>query len=274
MSTHKLYVSAFKNLLRYLGNKPIKIITTKELDNYKNYRSEQIAKSTVNIELTCIKAIFNLALRWQWINNNPAKYVSKFRIEQHEILCFTNNELRTLLSNIPEGNLKNIVLFALYTGCRLNEILNVQFKDIDLTENILTIRNKEDFKTKTLKVRQLPISNKLRELFKSVLKQDSNTYAINNQELYLFRNNKNSKFDKTFISKKFKYYLRQSHLPEKYHFHVLRHTFITYLVRSNVNINYIKILAGHSDLSTTLQYVHIVTDDLRQAVNKVSSIYL
>ena len=84
LSTHKLYINAFNNLLKLLGNKPIKQITTKELDNYKNTRSEVIEKATVNIELTCIKAIFNLALKWDFLNSNPAKDVKKFKIDKEK----------------------------------------------------------------------------------------------------------------------------------------------------------------------------------------------
>ncbi len=73
--------------------------------------------------------------------------------------------------------------------------------------------------------------------------------------------------------KKFKKYLRQARLPEKYHFHCLRHTFITNLIKNGVNINYAKQLAGHSDLNTTMGYIHIETEDLREAVNLVKVAY-
>ena len=269
VSTHKLYVSAFRNLIEFLGNKPIKLVTAKELDNYKNQRSEKIEKATVNIELTCIKAIFNLALKWDFINFSPAKDVKKFRIEQREILSFSANELKLLLANIPEGNIKNIVLFDLNTGCRLNEILNIQIRDIDLNQNILTIRNKSDFRTKTGKIRQIPISNALQSLLRGLLGHDNNVIELNNPERYLFTNERGLKLDKFYVSKKFKYCLRRVGLPEKYHFHCLRHTFITNLVKAGANINYVKQIVGHSNIKTTENYVHIEIEDLRSAVNKI-----
>lgn len=269
LTTHKLYLSAFKNLLAYLGNKPIKLITTKQIDDYKSYRALSISKSTVNIELTCIKAIFNLALRWDLLKVSPAQYVEKFRIEQKEILCFNDIELKYLLDNMPDGDIKNIVLFALHTGCRLNEILNIQIKDIDLAEKIIYIRNKPGFRTKTGKVRQSPISDHLYNLLESILKQDKNVYRLLEPERYLFTNQQGVRYNKDYVSKKFKKYLRAFNMPEKFHFHCLRHTYITNLVKAGVNINFVKLLAGHSELSTTMNYVHIVTDDLRNAVNKV-----
>ncbi len=268
-TTHKLYLSAFKNLITYLGNKPIKLITTKQLDDYKTYRVLNISKSTVNIELTCIKAIFNLALKWNLINSNPAQYVQKFRIEQNEILCFNDIELKYLLGKMPNGDIKNIALFGLYTGCRLNEILNMQNKDINLGEKIVYVRNKPGFRTKSGKLRELPVSDSLYTLLESILKHDSNVYRLLEPERYLFTSPRGLKYERDFVSKKFKKYLRAFKMPEKFHFHCLRHTFITKLIKAGVNINYVRILAGHSELSTTMNYIHIVTDDMREAVNTV-----
>ncbi len=272
-ATHCLYITAFKNLLSFLGNKPIKLITTKELDNYKNKRANEIRKATVNIELCCIKAIFNLALKWDFINSNPAKEVKKFKIEEREILSFSDTELKILFDAIPEGNIRNIVLFALNTGCRINEILNVQIKDINLKEKVLTIMNKDDFRTKSGRIRQIPVSDALETLLRGLLGQETNVFELNDPETYLFVNSKRCKYDKNFISKKFKEYLRMAGLPEKFHFHCLRHTYITNLVKAGANINYIKQIAGHADLKTTENYIHIGIEDLRNAVNKVNVNY-
>lgn len=78
------------------------------------------------------------------------------------------------------------------------------------------------------------------------------------------------KYDKSYISKKFKNLLRQLDFPERFHFHCLRHTFITQLVKKGVNIYDIKQLAGHSCIETTELYMHTVTEDLRIAVNLIN----
>ncbi|MBK8552806.1 MAG: tyrosine-type recombinase/integrase [Ignavibacteria bacterium] len=45
--------------------------------------------------------------------------------------------------------------------------------------------------------------------------------------------------------------------------------FITSLIKSGVNKNFVKEIAGHSEIQTTMNYIHIVTNDLREAVNKI-----
>ena len=84
--------------------------------------------------------------------------------------------------------------------------------------------------------------------------------------MYLFVNSNNCRYDKNFITKKFKCYLRLAGLPEKFHFHCLRHTAITNLIKAGVNINYVRQIAGHSDLKTTENYIHIGIEDLKNAV--------
>ncbi|MBK8552808.1 MAG: tyrosine-type recombinase/integrase [Ignavibacteria bacterium] len=96
-----------------------------------------------------------------------------------------------------------------------------------------------------------------------------NIISLCDPESYLF-SRKGFKFNKDTISKKFKEVLRAVNFPEKFHFHCLRHTFITSLIKSGVNINYVKEIAGHSEIQTTMNYIHIITNDLREAVNKIN----
>jgi len=267
-STVGLYERCFKILIAVLENKPLKFVTIHDIEKFKNYRLNQVSISTTNIDIRTCKAIFNLALKWKWISNSPAKEVSLLKVAQKEILSFSNNELEIIFNSSKNHNIKNVIEFALFTGCRLNEILNVQFKDINLIEGIITINNKPDFKTKNGRVRKLPISQKLNNLLQSILNNEGNIFNLYNPEQYLFTK-KGVKYNKDYVTKSFKKILRKSNLPEKFHFHCLRHTFITNLIKKNVNINYVKELAGHADISTTMNYIHIVTDDLRAAVNLI-----
>lgn len=272
-STMQIYRRVLTDMIRIINNKPVMLVTNKDIENYKSVRLTEVKKTTVNIDIKTMKAILNLALKWNWISENPMRYVKQIIVEQKERLSFSDIELKVMLNNIKDTYLRNIVLTGLYTGCRLNEIINIQWKDINLNEKVLTIRNKENFKTKTGKIRQIPISESFYTLLCDMLNLsgEGNITSLYDPESYLFSRN-GFKFNKDTISKKFKEVLRAVNFPEKFHFHCLRHTFITNLIKSGVNINYVKEIAGHSEIQTTMNYIHIVTNDLREAVNKISII--
>lgn len=271
-STAKLYRTVFDIMKRIFNDRPIKLITASDIEYYKSVRIGEVRRATVNKDLTIMKAIFNIAIRFEWIYKNPVKGVKKLSIPEKEHLAFTDLQIKMFLDYIPLQSIKNFVIFALLTGCRLDEIINLQWKDIDFAERILTIRNKPNFKTKSGKIRQIPISEKLNELLIEMakIKKDNNIICFINPEWYIFCKTSHYKYNKNYVSKYFKSVLRSLNFNEKYHFHCLRHTFITNLIKSGVNINYVKEIAGHSEISTTMNYIHINIDDLREAVNKIN----
>lgn len=275
IGTVKIYCIAFDNLIRILNDKPIKLITTKDIEFYKSERLKEVKIATVNIDIGTLKAIFNIAIRLDMLSFNPVKNIKKFSIPQKEHLAFTDIQVKMILSNITNGTLKFFVSFGLLTGCRLNEIINLQWKDINFAERILTISNKDDFKTKSGKMKYIPLSDNLHNLFlemQGLTESGNNIISLNNfnPDKYVFANPQGYKFSKNYVSMEFKKILRKLKFEEKYHFHCLRHTFITQLIKSGVNINYVKEIAGHSEIQTTMNYIHIATEDLREAVNKIN----
>jgi integrase/recombinase XerD len=261
-STVQLYEMSFKDFIKIVGNKPLQQLSIRDIEYFKSVRNNVVSKTTINIQIRCLKAAFNHAIRIELIEKNPFKGVKQFALPQKEKLAFTNEELQSLFEVITDNIIRRIVLFGLYTGCRLSEILNLQIKDLDFSKKVLIIRNKPDFKTKTGKIRQIPISESLQKLINASIYQ--------NESNYLFSFDGIKRLNKDFVSQKFKKYLRKAELPEKYHFHCLRHTFITNLIKNGVPINFVKELAGHTEIQTTMGYVHIEVEDLRNAVNLIN----
>ncbi len=201
-----------------------------------------------------------------FIQINPCKGVKKFKIDEREKFAFSEAELSMIIDHVKDIKMKNIIIFALHTGCRLEEVIFLQWRDIDFDKEVVIIRNKELFKTKTGKNRYIPISDTLFEILNN-LKPPDISESLDN---YVFGKSKNYNYHKTYISKKFKKLLRELNFPERFHFHCLRHTFITQLVKKGVNIFDIKQLAGHSCIETTELYMHTITEDLRKAVNLIN----
>jgi len=264
--TVNIYTRVLDLLNIFLGNVLIKFISQNQIEKYKAYRiGSGVSKTTVNIEFKTMKSMFNIAKSWGLIEINSCIGVKQYAMPQKEILAFTEQEIERIKASLVEDYLKDLIIFALNTGCRLNEITHCQWRDIDIEDRLLHIRNKPNFKTKTGKMRIIPMSDNLIKMIERLFIKDPEVKP----EEYLFHKKPGIPFNGNFISKKFKDCLRTMKFPNRYHFHYLRHTFITQLVRKGVNIYDIKQLAGHSEISTTELYMHNITDDLRKAVNLI-----
>lgn len=274
-STFSIYKGLFKNLINNLGDLPLKSYQIADFEKYKKNRYATLNETSVNIEIRHLKALFNEAKRMNMIEVNPVSNIKKFRINEKSRLSFNGEHINYIISNCLNIDLKEIILFAYYTGCRINEILNIQLEDINYVERIITINNKDDFKTKTGAIRNVYINKELEEIITkriNVLTEcdsgnDSNSLV--NKKIYLF-NNKNRKYRKDSISKSFKRILRKLKFDERYNFHCLRHTFATILLKEGVNVYELKTLLGHTSIQTTVKYLHTDDKALRIAVNKLS----
>jgi len=268
-STQNIYKNAMSNFISIIENKPILLITSNDIERFKSERIKQVNKTTANIDLRTIKASFNLAVQWKLIKENPCKEIKQFKIEEKEILSFTDEEIKLLISSINNSRIKRIIKFALHTGCRISEIVNLEWRDLDYKERVLIIRNKEGFYTKSGKNRKIPLTNNILEIITELKEIKDKIVRIENDYLFIKENGNN--YNRTNLSMEFKSYIRKIGLSEKYNFHCLRHTFVTRLIKAGININYVKELAGHSSINTTMNYIHIVSEDLREAINKIHS---
>lgn len=69
---------------------------------------------------------------------------------------------------------------------------------------------------------------------------------------YVFKGVKGEdQLDPTYVSKRFKRYIRMSDLPNDYTFHSLRHMFCTWMIQAGVPVRVVKELAGHADVDAT-----------------------
>jgi len=263
-STHQLYKRAFREFIDILGNKIAYDVTPEDIEYFKRKRLNTVSPVTLNIEIRNLKTSYNLARKFKHSDSNPFADIKQIKEVQKEKMVFTEDEIDKLIKAINIPLLKNFVIIGLYTGMRLAEILNLQWKDIIFEEKIIKVLNKENHRTKTTRIRSIPISDKLYPVLEDMKRESGANYAV---EKYLFQSYTKRPFDKSFITTKFKKSVIRAGLPAHLHFHNVRHTFITQLLRKGVSIYKVKVLAGHSSVKTTEGYSHLVVDDLRDAIN-------
>ena len=160
---------------------------------------------------------------------------------------FTADQVKQLLSVIT--NLKHRVIISLFygTGVRMNEMANLKLTDID---------------SKAFQVKVTGKGNKDRFtiLPKALLEDLRTCYKLHKPQVYLFEGQKKGKpMHCRSIQHFVQRYVTMIGLGNKdYSAHTLRHSFATHLLDAGVDIHTIKELLGHSSISTTMVYLHLM----------------
>jgi integrase len=131
------------------GNALLPSLTHQHLDRYTAKRlTDGVSPVTVNVELRALRSIMNVALRWELIEKNPFTGLKLMTVPEVLPQYLSKQDFQKLFSIIKEGWLKEVVGFAVLTGLRRGEILNLRWSDVDLTRRVIQIHSSGTFKTK------------------------------------------------------------------------------------------------------------------------------
>ena len=254
-------ISIAKRLIPFFGNLMLKEITPLLIVNYKAQRRKAGAKpATLERELCLMRRAFNLAVReWEWVSDNPVLRVSKERFNNQIDRWLSLEEEEGLFNACPEW-LRKIVVFALNTGMRQGEILDLQWPNVDLFRKTVAI-----MKSKNGEKRTIPINQKVLE----VLIPLSKVRHIKNS--HVFSSQAGTRLEKRNLLRAFYQAIEKAEV-QNFRFHDLRHTFATRLVQSGIDIYTVAKLLGHKDIRMTQRYAHHSTESLRGGVEVLDRI--
>lgn len=250
-------VSRARLINGYFGDhKLIKDIKPENIERFKTYLlSLGRSKVTVNRYLEQLSCMFNMAVDNQYLLQNPCKNVRKFPSQNYSIRYLTNDEEKRLYEHLPV-RLIPIVTIALHTGLRKGNILNLKWEQINFDFRFIEI-----LENKGNKHIILPMNEIVYELLKELREQSISEYLFINPQTNL---------PYTDISNAWENTLRKAGISNL-RFHDLRHTVGTRLAKENVPINVIKEILAHSDIKTTMRYVHCTDGAKLNALSKLHS---
>jgi len=248
-----------QNLVSTFGSVPIRRLTTMAVEQYQTkFLTDGKAASTSNRHLATLKHMLAKAVEWQMVEEETLKRIRQIKLlpENNERLRYlSNEECFALISNCA-NHLKSIVITALNTGMRKEEILSLQWdKNIDLKHGFILLD-----KTKSGKRREIPINQTLRNTLQKLVRHLHSPYV--------FVNNEGKRFKE--VVKSFKSALRRSGIKD-FKFHDLRHTFASQLVMAGADLPTVKELLGHSTLTMTMRYAHVAPSHKRKAVELLNN---
>lgn len=256
--TNRDYKLTLSKFLHFTGNKIVSDITVNQVNEYLQFRIKESSVYQGRKDFIYLKSFFNWCKKMDFADNNPLDKIKPVKIPEKQPLFFTKKEFAKLCKVISlnkDFDLLDLSIFAVYTGLRLGELINLNWEQINFDMNFIILNN-SSFITKSKKIRTIPLSKKALAVLKRKNRLDEFIFNRNGQ-----------KYSDFYITKKIKSYIKEAGINSKLHFHSFRHTFASWLVQKDVPIQKVSKLLGHADLSTTQIYAHLTINDLQKSVN-------
>lgn len=259
LSKHTLvaYKNDLKQFSYFLSKLEIGVLEVKDVEVRSwlvEMLEEGISQRSVNRKLSAVKSFYRFLTQQGKMESSPVQNIKLLKTAKRNPSFVRNDEMNKLLddsffdSSFNGQRDKLIIYILYYTGIRLSELINLKVSDVaNDTIKVIGKRNKE---------RVVPISKKLLSLINEyrALKAKESFIEMNNS--FLLVTDKGDKLYEKFVFRKVKQYLSLVTTQKNKSPHVLRHTFATQMLNAGADLNAIKELLGHSDLSATQVYTH------------------
>lgn len=251
IATKKIHFAHFK---RVWGNPPIHALTVEVLDQYRGHRrGEGMGAATINREMATLKHALSKAVDWKLLRKTLREdltAIKKYQEPDGRLRYLSGPAEADRLVAACEDFLKPIVLTALHTGMRKEEILSLTWEAVDLTHGFIRLQQ-----TKNGKARALPLNETLWGSFGRLRTRQDVSFVFHDAHGRRYNDVRHA-FDRA---------CEAAGLID-FHFHDLRHTFASWLVMKGVPLATVSALLGHTSPTMTLRYAHLSPKHLTSAV--------
>lgn len=265
--TVKAYIGDLDDFAQYVRlNFEVESIQTVSHLFIKSWLSGMMAAGmdprSVNRKISSLKTYFKYLLKHGLVDKDPMLKVTSPKNSKKLPVYIEENKMQTIVHQLVDeksdekneendGIAKDILLTLYHTGIRLSELIHLEKHNIDLfggTLKVLGKRNKE---------RIIPMTDELRTVLEHRLK-------VHPASAFVFNTDKGRKLYPNYVYRLVKNLLSEHTTLKKKSPHVLRHTFATHLLNNGGDLNAIKELLGHANLSATQVYTHNSVERLKK----------
>ena len=211
----------------------------------------KLAKSTVARKVSSIKSLYKFLKKEQIISSSPVQLLETPKLDSRLPVFLKEEEVVNLFEEFKFedsfiGKRDKMILYLFYqTGIRLSELIGL--KDVDVRNGELKVLGKRN------KERIIPLSNNIQPLIDQYLNLKD---ELGFKKKCFFVTDKGNKLYEKFVYRKVNHYLSIVSSKQKKSPHILRHTFATHMLNNGADLNSIKEILGHENLSATQVYTH------------------
>jgi len=226
---------------------------------------EGLSPRSVNRKISSLKSFFKYLLKEGLIESNPVQQITTVKAPKRLPVYISQEDIIEYLEEpVQNDDFKSLrdklIIEILYsTGIRRSELISLKETSVDYQRGLLKVTGKRN------KERIIPLSIKLLERIREY--NSIKEKAIKTTSSYLIVTDRGDQAYPKFILRKVKHALSKLKSVRKSP-HILRHTFATHMLNNGADLNIIKELLGHADLSATQVYTHNTISQLKTIYNK------
>tara|TARA_B100000686_G_scaffold234155_1_gene241900 strand:- start:619 stop:1509 length:891 start_codon:yes stop_codon:yes gene_type:complete len=260
--TISAYRRDLKKFSSKLSGKMVDSVSTTDIRKFLiSLKNHGLSTASVTRSLSSIKSFFNYLCQDKQLQNNPAEILEcpKRWRKLPDILSLNDVDILLKSPNINcnIGVRDKAMLEILYaSGLRVSELIKLTVSQLDFELGYLRVLGKGG------KERIVPIGN--------LAKNAVNSYVLNSRPFFVSSRKDGQKADELFVTRRgygmtrqgfwklLKGYVKRAQIRVRVSPHTLRHAFATHLLERGADLRSVQQMLGHSDISTTQIYTHIL----------------
>lgn len=222
--------------------------------------------ATISRSLASLKNFFAYLVSSGFLEKTPVTDIRIERGEKKMPTVLTGREIELLLAQPvciePKGFRDKAMLEVMYaTGIRVTELIDLNVEDVNLEQG--TVKCSTNKKT-----RVIPLYPVALKALSTYLLDIRDVMVSSRDENALFVNVGGTRMSRQGFWKILKHYQATAHIEKDITPHTLRHSFAVHLLENGADLNSLQELMGHSDISSTQMYTHMINQKLKSVYEK------
>lgn len=262
------YIRDVRQLCAFVGGEEaLTCATSSDIAAYvKNLEVRGKSAATVTRAVASIKSFYSYLIAQGAVQENPAKSVETKKVQRSLPEILTSREVELLLEQPRCTDFKGFrdkaMLELLYaTGMRVTELLSLDYGDVNFYANFVICRGKD-------KARTIPIYPAAAKALKDYAEDIRPKMISDPYETAFFVNTNGARMSRQGFWKIIKHYQQTAGIEKDITPHTLRHSFAAHLLENGADLQSIKEMLGHSDISSTQIYTQVVNQKLKKIYSK------
>ena len=283
-STMDSYRSSVNEFIDHLGtraDKHIELINTEDIRGYRDkVRKNGLIAKTCNNKVKALRLLFRDAVKHVVIIHDPTGPIKPLdESDSVQRASFTVQEIKKLIKHASTDEWKGVILFGVFTGLRLRDIIHMKVGNLDTERKLVSIiPRKTRSKGTVVEIRLHGDILKFLEEYKLPPFDSSPVFNHLSTKVTGGRNGLSSQFISIMEKAGVERHITRKRADgaardiSQRSFHSLRHTFTSLLANANVPEEVRMKMTGHTDTRTHQKYTHEDFSILQNAVDRIGSI--